>query len=100
MTDHETAGLGLAPATATDYRELARNRLPRHLFDYLDGAAYDERTAGENREAFHRLRLRQRVMRDVSQLNLRTRVLGQDLDLPLVLAPLGLAGAMARRAEV
>lgn len=100
MTDHETAGLGLAPATATDYRNLARKRLPRYLFDYLDGAAYNELTAGENLQAFHRLRLRQRVMRDVSQLNLNTRVLGQDLDLPLILAPLGLAGALARRAEV
>ena len=42
----ETRGLGLAPATAADYRELARRRLPRHLFDYIDGAAYDEVTAG------------------------------------------------------
>jgi len=96
----DTHGLRLAPATAGDYRELARRRLPRHLFDYLDGAAYDEVTAGENRQAFLRLRLRQRVMRDVSQLNFGTRVLGQDLALPLVLAPLGLAGVMARRAEV
>jgi L-lactate dehydrogenase (cytochrome) len=97
---NETRGLGLAPATADDYRELARKRLPRHLFDYLDGAAYDELTAGENQQAFHHLYLRQRVMRDVSQLSLSTRVLGQDLALPLVLAPLGLAGAMACRAEV
>ena len=98
--DNETRGLGLAPATAGDYRELARQRLPRHLFDYLDGAAYEELTAAGNQQAFRRLRLRQRVMRDVSRLNLSTRVLGQDLALPLILAPLGLAGAMARRAEV
>jgi L-lactate dehydrogenase (cytochrome) len=96
----ETEGLGLAPATAGDYRELARKRLPRHLFDYLDGAAYDELTAADNQQAFQRLHLRQRVMRDVSQLGLSTRVLGQDLALPLILAPLGLAGAMACRAEV
>jgi L-lactate dehydrogenase (cytochrome) len=96
----ETDGLGLAPATAGDYRELARKRLPRHLFDYLDGAAYDELTAADNQQAFQRLHLRQRVMRDVSQLNLSTRVLGQELALPLILAPLGLAGAMACRAEV
>jgi L-lactate dehydrogenase (cytochrome) len=100
MTGHETCGLGLAPATAGDYRELARRRLPRQLFDFLDGAAYDELTAGENRRAFQRLRLRQRVMCDVSQLKFSTRVLGQDLALPLVLAPLGLAGILARRAEV
>jgi L-lactate dehydrogenase (cytochrome) len=100
MIDNQTRGLGLAPATAGDYRELARRRLPRQLFDYLDGAAYDEITAGENRRAFHRLRLRQRVMRDVSQPGFATRVLGQDLALPLVLGPLGIAGVMARRAEV
>jgi L-lactate dehydrogenase (cytochrome) len=100
MIDTETRGLGLAPATASDYRELARRRLPRHLFDYLDGAAYEEITASENQQAFRRLRLRQRVMRDVSQLNFATLVLGQELALPLVLAPLGLAGVMARRAEV
>jgi L-lactate dehydrogenase (cytochrome) len=98
--DNETRGLGLAPATADDYREMARRRLPRHLFDYLDGAAYEEATAAANREGFRRLQLRQRVLRDVSQLKLSTRVLGQDLALPVVLAPLGLAGAMARRAEV
>ncbi|MDK9701869.1 MAG: L-lactate dehydrogenase [Sulfuritalea sp.] len=98
--DNETRGLGLAPATASDYRELARKRLPRHLFDYLDGAAYGELTAAENQQAFGHLQLRQRVMRDVSQLNLSSRVLGQDLALPLILAPLGLAGAFARRAEV
>ena len=51
MTGHETRGLGLAPATAGDYRELARRRQPRQLFDFLDGAAYDELTAGENRRA-------------------------------------------------
>ncbi len=100
MIDDVTRGLGLAPATAGDYRELARRRLPRFLFDYLDGAANEELTARDNRQAFHRLHLRPRVMRDVSQLNLSTRVLGQDLALPLILAPLGLAGAMARRAEV
>lgn len=98
--NHDTRGLGLAPANADDYRELARRRLPRHLFDYLDGAAYDEHTAGENLAGFRRLGLRQRVLRDVSRLKLSTRVLGQDLALPVVLAPLGLAGAMARRAEV
>ncbi|MBK9020664.1 MAG: L-lactate dehydrogenase [Sulfuritalea sp.] len=96
----DTRGLGLAPATAGDYRELARRKLPRPLFDYLDGAAYDEVTADQNRQALLRLQLRQRVMRDVSQLTFSTRVLGQEMALPLVLAPLGLAGVMARRAEV
>jgi hypothetical protein len=75
-------------------------RLPRHLFDYIDGAAYDEVTAGENLRGFQRLTLRQRVLRDVSSLKLSTRVLGQDIAMPVVLAPIGIAGAFARRAEV
>jgi L-lactate dehydrogenase (cytochrome) len=96
----DSHGLGLAPATAADYRELARRRLPRHLFDYMDGAAYDEVTAAENLRGFQRLKLRQRVMRDVSSLQLSTRVLGQELAMPVVLAPIGIAGAFACRAEV
>ncbi len=74
--NEEHRGLGFAPASADDYRALARKRLPRQLFDYLDGAAYEEVTARENHEAFGRLRLRQRVMRDVSRVNLSRRVLG------------------------
>ena len=96
----DTRGLGLVPANAAEYRELARRRLPRHLFDYMDGAAYDEVTAGENLRGFQRLTLRQRVLRDVSSLKLSTRVLGQELAMPVVLAPIGIAGAFARRAEV
>jgi L-lactate dehydrogenase (cytochrome) len=96
----DTRGLGLAPATAADYRELARQRLPRQFFDYIDGAAYDEVTAGENLRGFQSLALRQRVLRDVSSLRLSTRVLGQELAMPVVLAPIGIAGAFARRAEV
>ena len=95
----DTAGMGLAPANASDYRALARRRLPRHLFDYMDGAAYDEVTANANVQGLRRLRLRQRVLRDVSRLQLSTTLLGQDLAFPLVLAPIGIAGAFARRAE-
>ena len=92
--------LGLAPATAEDYRELARRRLPRQLFDYVDGGAYDERTMGANRADLDAVLLRQRVMRDVSRREQRVQVLGQDLALPVILAPVGLCGMMARRAEV
>ncbi len=57
--------LGLAPATAADYRELARRRLPRQLFDYLDGGAYDEMTMHANVRDLQQVLLRQVVMRDV-----------------------------------
>ena len=91
--------LRLAPATAQDYRELARRRLPRQLFDYVDGGAYDENTLRENVTDLRDLHLRQRVMRDVSTREQAVEVLGQRLSMPVVLAPVGLAGMMAPRAE-
>ena len=90
----------LAPATASDYRELARRRLPRQLFDYVDGGAYEEATMRANVADLERVLLRQVVMRDVSVREQAVEVLGQRLALPVVLAPVGLAGMLARRAEV
>ena len=92
--------LGLAPATALDYRELARRRLPRQLFDYIDGGAYEEATMRANLADLEAVMLRQVVMRDVSVRDPAVEVLGQRLELPIVLAPVGLAGMFARRAEV
>jgi L-lactate dehydrogenase (cytochrome) len=92
--------LGLAPATASDYRELARRRLPRQLFDYIDGGSYDEATMHANVADLAKVLLRQVVMRDVSVRNSAVEVLGRRLALPIVLAPVGLAGMFARRAEV
>jgi len=92
--------LGLAPATVLDYRELARRRLPRQLFDYLDGGAYQEGTMRANVADLERLLLRQVVMRDVSVREQAVEVLGQSLSMPVVLAPVGLCGMFARRAEV
>ncbi|MEZ5171116.1 MAG: L-lactate dehydrogenase [Acidimicrobiia bacterium] len=92
--------LGLAPASVRDYRELARKRLPRQLFDYIEGGAYEESTMAANLADLREIRLRQRVLRDVSDRDLSTTVLGEDLALPVVLAPVGLAGMFARRAEV
>lgn len=87
------------PATAQDWREQARRRLPRFLFDFLDGGAGDERTLAANVQAWGQTALRQRVLVDVSQVDTRTRLAGQDCALPLALAPVGLAGMMARRGE-
>src|ERR687893_891896 len=92
--------LGLAPATAADDRELARRRLPRQLFDYVDGGAYDEMTMRANVRDLQEVLLRQVVMRDVSVRDPSVEVLGQRLALPVALAPVGLAGMMAPRAEV
>jgi len=92
--------LGVAPATINDYRELARRRLPRQLFDYVDGGAYEESTLRANVADLEQVLLRQVVMRDVSVRDFGVEVLGQQLKLPVVLAPVGLGGMVARRAEV
>lgn len=96
-TDHS---LQLAPASATDFRELARQRLPRQLFDYIDGAAGDEATQLANVADLARVLLRQRVLRDVSGVSTACTLFGEQLSLPLLLAPVGLGGAFAPRAEV
>ena len=92
--------LQLAPATVNDYRELARRRLPRQLFDYIDGGAYEEATMRANVADLERLLLLQVVMRDVSTRSQAAEVLGQRLAMPVILAPVGLAGMLARRAEL
>jgi len=91
--------LGLAPATVLDYRELARRRLPRQLFDYIDGGAYEEATMRANVADLERLLLRQLVLRDVSVREQATELLGERLELPVILGPVGLAGMFAPRAE-
>ncbi len=88
------------PVTTGDYRRLAEKRLPRFLFDYVDGGAGDEQSMQANTDDFSRIRLRQRVMRDVSGVDTGTALFGQALSMPLILAPVGLAGMMRRRGEV
>jgi len=87
------------PVTADDYRALARRRLPRFLFDYIDGGAGAEQTLAANAAAWSRVQLRQRVLVDVAGVDTSTALLGETCTLPLVLAPIGLAGMMARRGE-
>jgi L-lactate dehydrogenase (cytochrome) len=90
----------LVPASVSDYRELAEARLPRMLFDYIDGGSFDEVTLRANRDDLLALRIRQRVLRDVSKVDTSTTVLGEGVALPVILGPVGLAGMMARRGEV
>ncbi|WP_404364408.1 L-lactate dehydrogenase [Marinobacter sp.] len=88
------------PATADDYREKARARLPGFLFDYLEGGATDEQTLRANESDWANILLRQRVLVDVDEVDTATTLVGQSCSMPVVLAPLGLAGMMARRGEV
>jgi isopentenyl diphosphate isomerase/L-lactate dehydrogenase-like FMN-dependent dehydrogenase len=85
--------------TADDFRHQARRRLPRMFFDYIDGAAGDEITAQANRDAFGRITLRPRVLRDVSVRSTATTFLGQRFGLPLMLGPIGSLGMFRAGAE-
>jgi L-lactate dehydrogenase (cytochrome) len=87
-------------ANASDYRALAKARLPHFLFEYLDGGSYDEVTLRANVEDLRRIALRQRVLRDVSAIDLKASLFGHEWALPVGLGPVGLAGLYARRGEV
>ena len=83
-----------------DYREMARRRLPHFLFDYIDGGSYAEVTLRRNVDDLAGIMLRQRVLTNVSEIDLSTALFGQRVALPVALAPIGLAGMNARRGEV
>jgi L-lactate dehydrogenase (cytochrome) len=90
----------VAPVTPADYRRLAERRLPRFMFDYIDGGANDERTMAANVADYAALKLRQRVMRDVSNIDTSTTLAGESASMPVALAPVGMAGLYSRRGEV
>jgi L-lactate dehydrogenase (cytochrome) len=87
-------------ANVTDYRALARARLPHFLFEYLDGGSYDEVTLRRNVEDLQSIALRQRVLCDVSSIDLSTELFEKRWAMPMGLGPVGLAGLYARRGEV
>jgi L-lactate dehydrogenase (cytochrome) len=84
----------------SDYRKAAERRLPRFLFDYIDGGAVTERTMRQNVEELASIDLRQRVLTGAGTPSLDTEILGQKWALPIALGPVGATGAYARRGEV
>ncbi|GAB2922324.1 quinone-dependent L-lactate dehydrogenase [Rhodococcus aerolatus] len=88
-----------AAASVTDLRELARRRAPRAVFDYTDGAAGRELSARRSREALDRVELDSRVLRDVSEPDLSTTVLGRPASMPLALGPTGFTRMMHQAGE-
>ena len=87
-------------ASVSDYRALAKARLPHFLFEYLDGGSYSEVTLRRNVEDLENVALRQRVLRDVSSIDLSAELFGQSWAMPVGLGPVGLSGLYARRGEV
>ena len=90
----------MKPVCVEDYRTLARRRLPRILYEYVDGAALTESAKTRNNADFSSIHLRQRVLTGVEQVSLKTEVLGTELSMPVLLAPIGNSGMLARRGEV
>ncbi|QDH13682.1 alpha-hydroxy-acid oxidizing protein [Formicincola oecophyllae] len=87
-------------SSARDYREAARRRLPRFLFDYIDGGAVDEETMRANQSDLEKLALRQRVLRGVGEVDLTTELFGRKYNLPIGMDPVGITGMYRRRGEV
>lgn len=83
-----------------DYRLAAKRHLPPFLFHYIDGGAYDEHTLARNVADLRDLALRQRVLKEVGEVDLSARLFGEAVSLPVALAPVGLTGMYARRGEV
>ncbi|QKR99740.1 FMN-dependent L-lactate dehydrogenase LldD [Sphingomonas sp. CL5.1] len=87
-------------SSPSDFREAAKARLPRFLFDYADGGANAEATLKRNVADLAAIALRQRVLRDVADIDLTTTLFGRRMPLPVALGPVGIAGMYRRRGEV
>ncbi|MGK9235330.1 alpha-hydroxy-acid oxidizing protein [Inquilinus limosus] len=83
-----------------DLRVLAARRIPRAIFDYADRGSYDEATLRANRADLAAIGLRQRVMIDVDKRSVATRILGEDVTMPLAIAPTGLTGLFHGDGEI
>lgn len=84
----------------TDYRRAAKAKLPPFLFHYIDGGSYSESTLRNNVSDLAAISLKQKVLRNMSELQLDTELFGESFALPIALAPVGLTGMYARRGEV
>ncbi|MGG7519451.1 FMN-dependent L-lactate dehydrogenase LldD [Allorhizobium undicola] len=87
-------------SSSSDYREAARRRLPPFLFHYIDGGAYAEHTLRRNVDDLSDIALRQRVLKNVGDVDLTTTFFDEAVSMPVALAPVGLTGMYARRGEV
>ena len=83
-----------------DLRQVARRKVPRAFFDYAEAGAYSQATLRSNRADLDRIKLRQRVLVDVSQRDLATTIIGEPARLPIALAPIGLCGMQRGDGEI
>ncbi|KAK6264316.1 hypothetical protein SCA6_019750 [Theobroma cacao] len=78
------------PVNVNEFRELARRALPKMYYDFYNGGAEDQYTLKENEEAFGKIIILPRILRDVSGIDLSTTVLGYNISMPVMIAPTGM----------
>ncbi len=83
-----------------DLREIAKRRVPKMFLDYAESGSYSEQTLRWNREDLQKIRLRQKVLTDVSKRETKTTILGHEINVPLILAPIGLCGMQHANGEI
>jgi L-lactate dehydrogenase (cytochrome) len=83
-----------APANVADLRLRARKALPKPVFDFIDGAAFEERTLNANCADFAAIRIRQRVMRNIAARTIATTIVGQPSVMPAAISPTGMSGIL------
>src|SRR5262245_39503753 len=102
-TLRKAMGIGMQLKNAMcieDLRRMARRNVPGVFIDYMEAGSYSQHTRDANVDDMRAIKLRQRVLVDVSQRNLKTTVLGEELAMPLALAPTGLAGMQYADGEI
>lgn len=90
----------MTPINIRDLQTLAKKRLPRLLYDYLDGGTHDELTLAANTADFAHLRFVPRVLNDVSKVDLSTTIFGEQLSMPLICGPVGSLGVLSRLGDI
>jgi L-lactate dehydrogenase (cytochrome) len=83
-----------------DLRQTSRRKVPRAFFEYADGGSYSEQTLNANRTDLERIKLRQKILVDVSKRSTRATILGEPVSLPLALAPIGMCGMQYGDGEI
>ncbi|MCC5453289.1 FMN-dependent L-lactate dehydrogenase LldD [Rheinheimera sp. UJ51] len=87
-------------SSPSDYRLAAKSKLPPFLFHYIDGGSYSETTLSKNVSDLQNIALKQRVLKNMSELDLSTEIFGESFSMPIALSPVGLTGMYAKRGEV
>jgi L-lactate dehydrogenase (cytochrome) len=87
-------------SSASDYKAAAKSKLPPFLFHYIDGGSYSEHTLRSNESDLQAIPLKQKVLKNMSDLDLSISLFGEELSLPIALSPVGLTGMYAKRGEV